>query len=69
MKVLIGILVAAMLIVCVIMITTGTGGSLTTVLCLLGLAVTVLGALFGGKGKKQDNDNNDGNNDSNNSNN
>ena len=68
MKVLIGVLVAAMLIVCVIMITTGTGGSLTTVLCLLGLSITVLGALFGGKGKKQDNDNNN-NNDSNNSNN
>ena len=67
MKAIVGILLAVMLVLCVIMITTGVGGNVTTVFCLIGLAVTVLGAFIGGSGKKKDGgDNSNDNNQSNN---
>ena len=69
MKALIGILSAVLVVICIILVMS-EGFNIYSIIGLLFIVITVLGALFGGKGKKQDNDNNnDGNNDSNNSNN
>ena len=52
MKTIVGILLAVMLVLCVIIIVTGAGGDIVKVFCLIGLAITVLGAFIGGNGKK-----------------
>ena len=61
MKAWIGILSAVLVVICIILVMS-EGFNIYSIIGLLFIVITVLGALFSGKGKKQDNDNNDGNN-------
>ena len=63
MKALIGILSAVLVVICIILVMS-EGFNIYSIIGLLFIVITVLGALFGGKGKKRDGDNDSGNNDS-----
>lgn len=65
MKALIGILSAVLVVICIILVMS-EGFNIYSIIGLLFIVITVLGALFGGKGKKKDGgDNSNGNNQSN----